>query len=30
MRLKTTALVLVLLGPFGFAQDHGHDKEEKH
>ena len=35
MRLKATALVLVLLGPFGFAQDHGHDKkhdrkEEKH
>ncbi len=29
MRLKTTALVLVLLGPFGFAQDHGHDKHDK-
>ena len=29
IRLRTTALVLVLLGPFGFAQDHGHDKHDK-
>ena len=29
IRFKTTALVLVLLGPLGFAQGHGHDKHDK-